>query len=132
MNEKILGYLLLAAGVFVMLFSVGYVWLVFTNKVQPIEVIKAKSVKFDVSQALTGNSTNPLSKLPGFGSSNSSSGIELFSGEDMSKTINLSITFFLMTFVMLFGFRLSSLGVMLMRPIVVKVKEAENKTPTPS
>ena len=129
MSEKILGYLLLGAGIFVMLFAVGYVWLVFTNKIEPAQVIQAKSIQLDLAKsmgplpgALSSSGITSAPALP-------TSGLELFSGSDLSKTINLSITFFMMTFVMLFGFRISSLGVMLMRPIVVKIKEADEPGP---
>lgn len=120
MSEKTLGYALLGVGILVMAFSLGYVWMVFTNKIPPAEIIKAKSISLDFTQALSGLNT-------GQQLSSSNGGMEIFSGQDMSKTINLSITFFFMTFVMLFGFRIASLGVMLMRPIVVKLNEAGPK-----
>jgi hypothetical protein len=123
MSEKIVGYILLGIGILVMCLSVGYVWMVFTNKMPPVTIIQAKSIELDFTQALSNISSGQQ-----LGSS--AGGMELFSGNDLSKTINLSITFFFMTFVMLFGFRIASLGVMLMRPIVVKMKEA-NEKPTP-
>lgn len=121
MSEKILGYLFLSIGILVMSFSLVYIWLVFTNKIQPVAIIQAKSIQLDLTQALGNLST-------GQAINSSNGGMEIFSGQDMSKTLNLSITFFFMTFVMLFGFRVASLGIMLLRPIVVKVKE---KTETP-
>lgn len=131
MSEKVLGYLLLGIGIFVMLFAVGYVWLVFMNKITPVQVIEAKSIQLDFAKslgslpgALSSSGATSAQSLPAGGK-----GLELFSGQDMSKTINLSITFFMMTFVMLFGFRIASLGVMLMRPIVVKLKEAGEPEP---
>jgi len=122
MSERAMGYLLLGIGLIVMTCSVAYIWLVFTGRMQPVAVIQAKSLTLDYAQI--------LGDMPGNKSvSSPKGGMELFSGEEMSRTINLSLTFFLMSFVMLFGFRISSLGVMLMRPIVVKLKD---KTETPA
>lgn len=57
--------------------------------------------------------------------------IERVMERQMNKSINIGATVFFQYFLMLFGFRLSSLGVQLVRPITVKLRsnvvEADTK-----
>ena len=120
MSERVIGYVLLTVGLVIMCFSVWYTYAVVTNRVAPLHVfksspsssgdpIKVEDIQANPSQALMQMQTQIISKLM---------------DRQMNQTLNLGATLFLTYFVMLFGYRLSSLGVQLVRPIQVKLREA--------
>ncbi|MBI2034499.1 MAG: hypothetical protein HYT11_02080 [Candidatus Levybacteria bacterium] len=118
MSERVTGYILLGIGICIMLFALGNIYLLFTSKIQPIHLFDTKGISLDI------NSLMP--QLPeGVKLEKKSQGAELISSETINQTLNLSAHFFLMSFVMTFGYKLASLGVMLVRPVVVKLKEAK-------
>ena len=117
MQDRNVGYGLLILGILIMLLSVWQVFAVFTGKQEPYPVFQLGEVSIDL-MSLFGD--QPGVAVP----TATDTTVELFSASDLSKLINMSTHFFLMSFVMLLGFRISSLGIMLLRPVVVKLKEA--------
>lgn len=117
MNEKTTGYILLIVGIVLMLLAMISVYLVFTKQMQPVQVISGPGISLDPNQLLgnalpTGapSTTKILPKQ------------EIISGELINETSNLFIHLFLMGFVASIGYRLSTLGVQMVRPVVVKLK----------
>lgn len=123
MNERVTGYILLGVGICIMLFALGNIFLVFTSKIQPITLFDAKGTSFDLNSLLP--------QLPQEASSGKPAGMQLISPQTINQVLNVSTHFFLMSFVMTFGYKLASLGVMLIRPVVVKLKEAKEPTGSP-
>lgn len=123
MSERVTGYSLLGIGIIIMLFALVNIYLVFTSKIQPIQLFETSGISFDMKSLLP--------QLPQGASINQpSSNMELIPKGSINQMLNVSAHFFLMSFVMTFGFKISSLGVMLIRPVVVKLKEAkENPKP---
>ncbi len=118
MSERVTGYILLGIGICIMLFALVNIYLLFTSKIQPIQIFDTKGISFDLNSLLP--------QLPeGVSVGNKSQGMELIPSNTINQTLNLSAHFFLMSFVMTFGYKLASLGVMLVRPVVVKLKEAK-------
>jgi len=118
MSEKLIGYIFFGGGVFVMVVALVYVLLVFTGNRKPAEVFSIKAPTIDLSSMLTAG-------LPdGQGLLLPKNEIEVIPTDDFNRILNMSITFFLMGFVMTFGFKIASLGIMLVRPIKVSVKES--------
>src|SRR3989338_845389 len=114
MSERVTGYILLSSGIIIMLFALGNIYLVFTSKIQPIHLFDTKGISLDINSLLP--------QLPeGINLEKESQGAELVSSETINTTLNISAHFFLMSFVMTFGYKLASLGVMLIRPVVVKL-----------
>lgn len=113
MTERKTGYILLIAGIIVMIYSAIQIIAVFTGKAKPIQVVNYKmptatsSPTSDVMQQFQGASlpTN-----------------QLFDQKGLNEIINMSIYYFIMQFLMGLGYKFSSLGVSMLRPIVVKVK----------
>ena len=134
MNERTAGYALLIFGVGVMLFSAFNIVLVFTKHADPIQLFHTSPTqavampKLEQPQVPGSPQTPDLSTT--FSQLNSQTG-GLFSGDSLALYSNLSAHFFLMGFVMTFGFKLATLGVQLLRPVYVKynVKESLAKTP---
>lgn len=130
MNEKVIGYLLLVVGLIIMVYSVIDMIMVFTDKKEPVSLFNISSDKasgsLDINNLISQlqqnnpeltNQTIPQPK------------IDILPPEVLNKTLNISVHFFFMTFVLGFGYKLSSLGIQLIRPINVKLKS--NSPPTP-
>lgn len=118
MNEKVIGYILLGVGICIMLFALGNIFLVFTSKIQPIMLFDTKGISFDINSLLP-----QLSE--GVSPGKKPAGMELIPSGTINQMLNLSSHFFLMSFVVTFGYKIASLGVMLVRPVVVKLKTKE-------
>lgn len=122
MREKVIGYILLGLGIVVMATSIYLVFMVFTGDIQPIQVFK-EAVNIGTKQeplSLQDMVSNPsaLTEMQ-------SQMLNQIIDKQINKTTNIFATVFLMYLIMLLGFRLSTLGVQLMRPIVVKLNAAK-------
>ena len=116
------GHLLLFVGLAIMVICVVNMFLVFTNKVKPFSVFNISSNSSngslnisDIISELKKNSPNALNPatLPK---------LDILSPEVLNQTLNLSSHFFLMSFILGFGYKLATLGTKLIRPINVKLK----------
>lgn len=103
MSEKVIGYALLIVGVIVIVFAAVSVVTVFTGHAQPVQLFNFSAMS--------------IALAPG------AKPVELFSARDLNQTANITAQLFLMGFIAGIGEKLASLGVQLVRPIVVKAKE---------
>lgn len=122
MHERMTGYVLLMVGVLIMFGALIQTLLVFTGKTEPISLFH-----------ITAPTISPSSFMPqlpdGFQlPTDNKQNIELIPSADFNKILDMSTMLFLMGFVLSFGFKIASLGVMLLRPISVKLA---NKTEPP-
>lgn len=108
MSEKVIGYILLSVGILLILFTAFNIISVFTGSAKPVQMFNFEGI---------GVNTSDLD-------------LDLVSPDLINQTSNLFAHIFLMGFISTVGFKLASLGTMLVRPIVVKVKEA-NAPQTP-
>lgn len=116
MSEKVTGYILLAIGLMVIAVSAINVYQVFTKKASPVEVFNFDGIALDATSLL------PTETLPTMPNSDTPK-MELISKEMINQTSNLFIHLFLMGFVTSVGYKIASLGVMMLRPIVVPLKQ---------
>ena len=117
MSEKVIGYVLLFAGLAVVCFAGFSVYSVFTKHSKPVELFDFPSVSI---------SADALFDEPQF-SKGEAPQIELLPSKILNDTSNTLAHLFLMGFVAGIGSRISSIGASLVRPIVVKLK---SDTPT--
>ena len=110
MSEKIIGYTLLVCGIAIILFTAFNVYFVFTKQAQSIQLFNFPAISLDMSQSLGV----PLPK---------SKPTELISADILNQSSNVFAHLFLMGFIASIGQKLANLGVQLVRPIVVKLKE---------
>lgn len=103
MTEKIVGYVLLIVGLISIVFSAMNVFFVFTGQAQPGELFNFSPVSVALAPG-----TKP---------------VELVSARELNQTTNLTFHLLLMGFLAGAGQKIASLGVQLIRPIVVKLKE---------
>lgn len=124
MNEKTIGYSLIIVGIVTILFSATSVYLVFTKKSEPVKLFNFKGIGLDVggffADSLPPEASQMLSQNRG-----KSPSTEIISADLINDTSNIFAHLFLMGFVASVGYKLASLGVMLVRPIVVKLKAKE-------
>lgn len=135
MTEKLTGYLLLVVGLIIMVASVVNIFLVFTNKAKPFSV-------FNLSSSGSGSALNINDIIAQIQKNNpnaanqtiSAPKLDILPPEVLNQTLNMTTHFFLITFILGFGYKLANLGVQLIRPINVKLKshlvELDSQPPT--
>jgi len=109
------GYLLLGAGLLLIIGSIVQITLVFTSTVKPIQMFSFLASDF----ALDGSVLFP--QLP----SNLTRGmqVEILPAELINTVLNLGINTMFVALLIFAGSKIGSLGVQLLRPIYVKAKE---------
>ncbi|HJZ05022.1 hypothetical protein A2634_05560 [Candidatus Amesbacteria bacterium RIFCSPHIGHO2_01_FULL_48_32] len=113
LSEKVTGYLLLITGLLTIGLSSFSIYQVFTKKAKPVELFNSPGISIDLSQAVysqTGVKPKEAVKT------------EIMSAETINTISNISFHYFLMSFLVMVGFKLSTLGIQLLRPINVEVK----------
>ncbi|MGE5042320.1 MAG: hypothetical protein ACM3IJ_05470 [Candidatus Levyibacteriota bacterium] len=115
MEEKGLGYILLTAGLVVMVICVGIIILMFTGNMKPFPVLNIPSPTF--------NTASFMPEIPGIPKA-AGQEIQLIPTDAFNKVLNLGLSVFFLGFVMSFGFRVADLGVKLIRPIKIEAKQA--------
>ncbi len=116
--NRIFGYLLLIAGILMIGYSVFNVYQVFKGKMAPYDLLALKPISMDLSKMVEGAPKNANLTQ------------ELISSEDLNKPANLAAHIILMGFIVSAGFKIASLGTMLIRTIKVRVigQRIENST----
>lgn len=135
MAEKYVGYSLLTTGIVVMIFATIQVILVITGQTKPFEIIdyqtdttapvKQAQPSYNVDSIInqykngtdiSGDLKNSMPQVD-IGSSLGS----IIDTKSLNQIINLSLYYLIMQFVLGLGFKISTLGTQLVRPIIVKV-----------
>lgn len=129
MTEKVIGYILLTIGLVIITLCAWNVWQVFNGDAQPVEVFSFEGISIDPSKFA------PQLELPeqmqGMVSQRApaSNPVEFISADYLNKTANLFAHIMLIGFIAGIGGRFASIGTQLMRPIVVKLREAKPEIP---
>lgn len=129
MSEKIAGYILLVIGILIMLAGALSVYKVFTKEQAPIQLFNYPGISIDTSQMLSSSLPPELQSLvinPTQKKTGPAPKTELISSVMLNETANLTAHFILMGFFINLGYKLASLGVNLLRPVVVNYKVKEN------
>ena len=124
MTEKIIGYLLIAGGILVMIFSSFDVYLIFTKQKEPIKLFSFKGVGIDTGKLLPADLPPELSKQLQTNQLGQNQ-VELISPDILNDTSNIFAHIILMGFILNLGYKLASLGTKLVRPIQVKLKTTD-------
>jgi hypothetical protein len=125
MTEKIIGYLLISTGLIIMVMSGFNVYSVFTKQTKPVQFFSFSGIGINPSQLVGGQTPVQFQAQAGQAKS-----VEIISPEMINDTSNLFAHVFLMGFIVSLGYKIASLGVKLVRPVVVKlrgVNEPSNK-----
>lgn len=124
MSEKVTGYLLLIVGLTIMVIAVINIFMVFTNRTKPFSVFKiSSSSSLNINDIISQFQKNNLSASPSATNQTiTPPKLDILPPEVLNQTLNLSTHFFLMSFILGFGYKLANLGVQLIRTINVKLK----------
>jgi hypothetical protein len=126
MSEKNIGYLLLFFGIITIIYSGFNVYLVFTKRTKPFPLFNFKSITVNTNQVLIGSLPEEIkSKLE---QNVSTSPTEIMPAEVINDTSNILAHLMLMGFLGGIGYKIGSIGAMLVRPVVVKLKAKEEVT----
>jgi hypothetical protein len=136
MTEKILGYVLLIAGLFMIICSAFSVYQVFTGKAMPVRIFRLPGIRLDIGKIVASQMPQvsglpdniDLSKiLPQLAEQQkSTSGTqEIISADMVNIPLNYFMHLMLMGFLLNVGVQIAGLGTKLLRPIVVKLHEAD-------
>lgn len=117
MNEKITGYVLLLAGILILGYSALNMTRVMTGKDKPVQLFHFSGIGINPSQLLPQNLPDALRQQ--------GQPVQLIQPEMINDTSNIAAHLVLMGFIATIGFRIGSLGVMLLRPVVVPVRVKE-------
>ncbi len=117
MREKFIGYILLILGISVIFFSIFNVYFLFSKKIKPFEVFDLPAITLDLSGLMQSNIQE--SQLPPEANLNT----ELVKKEILNDPLNLIANIILYGFFVNSGFKIASLGILLLRPIKVDIKE---------
>jgi hypothetical protein len=110
-SEKIIGYLLLGGGIFLIVFAAVSVYWVFTDQIQPYDFVKSSSSVISI----------PLQLVPGAKPTQLPLNIDQIL--PVAKLTNTTLHIMLMGFLASVGSKLAHIGTSLVRPIVVKTRE---------
>lgn len=126
MTEKVTGYILLAVGLAIIIFSGLNVYQVFTKQIEPIQLFNFSGVALDMGSML-GAPENLTPEQQAYLRQQTSTAKpqELISADMINQTSNVAAHLFLMGFVATVGYKIASLGIQLMRPIVVQLREGK-------
>lgn len=126
MIEKIIGYILLVFGITVILYSAFNTYLVFTKQQAPIDLFNFSGISMDLSKFIpsTGIPAEYSQALKQTKTANSGN-TEFIPPNMINQTSNIFAHLMLMGFLASIGYRLASLGINLIRPLVVHLKAKE-------
>jgi hypothetical protein len=120
MSEKVTGYILLASGIAIILFSMFSLIFVFTKRAEPIQLFNLKGISLDAS-SLTPQMD--LSNVPGVKipqKTQKPPPIEIMPAESINFSANIFAHLMFMGFLISVGSKIATLGTNLLRPIIVK------------
>ncbi|MFA9288940.1 MAG: hypothetical protein ACEQSA_03610 [Weeksellaceae bacterium] len=139
MNEKRTGYIMLGIGILIMIFAAIQIVLVFTGKAVTMPLFEASQENsgFDLDGLLQQIQQTSPYQVPTAGTApQTTPTVSLMDTNSINKALNLMVYYFIMQFLLGLGYKLASLGVQLIRPIEVVMKnrsfntEEQPKKPT--
>lgn len=137
MDTKISGYTLLVIGIALIAWSVLSVYQVFTGKASAYKLFAFDGIGLDLS-ALVGTQQVNTSGLPDnfelparYLETGEAPKTELVPSNLLNDTTNVIFHLMLMGFVASGGFKIASIGTMLVRPVKVTLREDSSSPPVP-
>lgn len=122
MSEKIIGYTLLVLGLIIIIGCGLNIYGILIGTLRPVQLFHFPAVSLDVGQLMKGSLPPEIAQqLAG----QSSKPTELVSSDVLSKPTNLLVHLALVGFLSGIGQKIAGLGIMLVRPIHVKLKSPE-------
>lgn len=125
MQDKFIGYLLLFIGIIIIISSAFNTYQVFTKKTAPIQLFSFNGISLNPSQLFPNLPTSSENSQLLKQKSTSENKVEIISSDMVNFSSNIFAHLMLMGFLATIGFKIASLGIMLIRPVVVHLKAKE-------
>ncbi len=120
MSEKIIGYGLLISGIIIIALSGYSVYSVFTKQGEPVKLFNFKGIGINISQIAVNSLPQGISQFAP--KNDNPQTTEIISADMLNETSNFIAHYILMGFIASIGFKIATLGTMMVRPIVVKLR----------
>lgn len=131
LSERLVGYILLTLGIIIMFFAAIQIIAVFTGNAKPIKMFSMDSKMPTQQQSnqtledlIAQLQQNPQTSL----NTASLPTPQLIDPKIINDILNLTVYYVIMQFILGLGFKLSNLGVQLLRPIVIQTKDKKIET----
>jgi hypothetical protein len=118
-SDRAVGYVLFALGILLIIYSAFNVYQVFTRGFEPVSLFDFQSIGIDASSLI--GSDLPPEQRELLKQSGGSSNLEIIPAQMINQTSNVFAHIILMGFLASVGYKIASLGIMMLRPIVVKL-----------
>lgn len=118
-SDRIIGYILFVAGIVIICYSAFNVYRVFTKSFEPVSLFNFPGIGLDASSFI-GSDLSPEQKAL-LEQSGQASKLEIVPGSLLNQTSNVLAHLLLMGFLASIGYKIASLGILMLRPVVVKL-----------
>ena len=124
-SDRIIGYILFVAGILIILYSAFSVYRVFTKGFEPVRLFDFQGIGLDASSLIGSDLSTEQKAL--LNQSGAQSKLEIIPANLINQTSNVMAHLLLMGFLASVGYKIANLGILMLRPVVVKLigKEAE-------
>ncbi len=124
MTEKVTGYTLVLIGIVIILFSGFSVYQVFTAKEKPVQLFHFPGISINMANLMGNGDGLSAEQAAAFEKQKAQvKPQEIISSELLNDSSNIGAHMLLMGFIASIGYKIASLGIQFVRPIVVKMKE---------
>ena len=120
MTERVSGFALIILGIVIIVLAAFSVYSVFSGKSKPFALFNFPAISLDAS-SLIGSDAPPEAR-DALRASGQAPMLELVPADILNKTSNTLAHLLLMGFIASVGYKIGSLGALLARPVVVKLK----------
>ena len=118
-SDRIIGYILFIAGILLILYSAFNVYKVFTKGFEPVRLFEFQGIGLDAG-SLIGSDLSPEQKAL-LNQSGSQTKLEIVPASLINQTSNVLAHLLLMGFVASVGYKIANLGILMLRPVFVKL-----------
>lgn len=126
MSEKVVGYSLLTVGIIIILLCGLNVFQIFNKQARPVQFFNFPGISIDLGSAISG-SLPPEQKALVALQMGDKAKQEIVPAEVLNDSSNVAIHLFFMGFLASIGYRIASVGVELIRPVIVRVRESREQ-----
>lgn len=122
MTEKITGFILVAVGILIILFSAYNVIGAFTGRTEPSDIFGFSGIGLDLGNFMLGEASPE--EIAMIKDQNPNLKAELIEGDVLNKPLNLFAHLMLWGFISSIGFKIAQIGATILKPIKVHLKES--------
>lgn len=120
MTERASGLILILGGIVIIILAAFSVGMVFSGKSKPASLFNFPAISLDTT-SLIGSDASPEAR-EALKATGQAPKLELIPADILNQTSNILAHLLLMGFVAGVGYKIGSLGTMLARPVIVKLK----------